>query len=140
MTNEHYTIHDLSGLQSFAKDFAERLKGNEIITLNGALGAGKTTFARFLIQHLMGEEIEVPSPTFTLVQNYNTPKGMLYHLDLYRLEEADEIYELGWEDMIHNGLMLIEWAERIEAILPPNQIALTFTILDQDKREIRIND
>jgi len=138
MLTEIRTISDVSGLQNFAKDFGDTLKGDEIITLNGPLGAGKTSLARFLIQELTGEDLDVPSPTYTLVQTYDTPKGRLYHLDLYRLENSEEIYELGWEEMAGDGLMLIEWAERIEALIPSRHIALHFSIVGDTQRQLKI--
>jgi tRNA threonylcarbamoyladenosine biosynthesis protein TsaE len=104
----------------FADSFASRLERGDVILLHGNLGAGKTVFARALIRALTGDNaLEVPSPTFTLVQTYDTPLGTLWHFDLYRLKHSEEIYELGWEEALSEGLVLVEWPERLGALLPP---------------------
>ena len=90
-----------------------------VIALRGDLGAGKSTLAR-AVAHGAGVEGDVPSPTFNLVFRYDTPRGVqLQHLDLYRLEEPDEVWELGWQELgAPDELVLIEWPERAEALLP----------------------
>ncbi|HEU4558697.1 MAG TPA: tRNA (adenosine(37)-N6)-threonylcarbamoyltransferase complex ATPase subunit type 1 TsaE [Longimicrobium sp.] len=90
-----------------------------IIALRGDLGAGKSTLAR-AIAHGAGVEGDVPSPTFNLVFRYETPRGLqVAHLDLYRLESPDEVWELGWDELGGpDDLVLIEWPQRAEALLP----------------------
>jgi tRNA threonylcarbamoyladenosine biosynthesis protein TsaE len=107
---------------------AKTLRLGDFVALNGDLGAGKTTIARAIIRALMGENCEVPSPTFTLVQIYETTAFPIYHFDLYRIKSPDEIWELGWED-IGAGLVLCEWSERIGVNIPANrlEINLRFT-------------
>jgi tRNA threonylcarbamoyladenosine biosynthesis protein TsaE len=83
----------------------------DVIGLAGELGSGKTTLARGFIQALTGPECDVPSPTFTLVQTYDTPRGTVWHFDLYRLERADEAVELGLEEALTDGICLIEWPQ-----------------------------
>jgi tRNA threonylcarbamoyladenosine biosynthesis protein TsaE len=107
------------------------LRCGDFIGLTGELGAGKTSLARGLIQAFMGEAIDVPSPTFTLVQIYtqtanttinsnDTPTPIdLFHFDLYRLKNSDEVWELGWED-ISAGVALVEWPDRAGDYLPAN--------------------
>ena len=110
----------------FAKEFAKTLKGREIIALHGTLGMGKTVFAKGLIQALTGSGQEVPSPTFTLLQTYETPVGEVFHFDFYRLKNPDEAYEIGIEDAFQNGISLIEWPEKIGTLLPAKAIHLYF--------------
>jgi tRNA threonylcarbamoyladenosine biosynthesis protein TsaE len=93
----------------------------DVIALSGPLGAGKTVFARAFIR-ARGEAGEVPSPTFTLVQVYELPGGAVWHIDCYRLRHADEAWELGVEDAFRDGISLIEWPERIAALLPPRRL------------------
>ncbi|WP_420125146.1 tRNA (adenosine(37)-N6)-threonylcarbamoyltransferase complex ATPase subunit type 1 TsaE [Longimicrobium sp.] len=90
-----------------------------VIALRGDLGAGKSTLAR-AVAHGAGVEGDVPSPTFNLVFRYDTPRGVqVQHLDLYRLEDPDEVWELGWQELgAPDELVLIEWPERAESLLP----------------------
>lgn len=90
-----------------------------VLAVRGDLGAGKSTLAR-AVAHGAGVEGDVPSPTFNLVFRYDTPRGVpLHHLDLYRLERPDEVWELGWSELgADGGLVLIEWPERAEGLLP----------------------
>jgi tRNA threonylcarbamoyladenosine biosynthesis protein TsaE len=103
---------------------ATRLRPGDVVTLDGDLGAGKTTLARAIIRHLADTD-EVPSPTFTLVQVYDAAIAPLWHFDLYRLGDADEIWELGWEEARAGGIALVEWAERLGPILPADRLAIT---------------
>jgi len=122
-----------------AQTIAKDLSG--VVTLNTTLGAGKSTFARAVIQHLTNSSQDVPSPTFTLVQEYATQGKNIYHLDLYRLEDPDEIFEIGWEDMVNdNDLVLIEWSERIKDHLPDNKTEIIIDIVEKNKRYITIKD
>lgn len=110
-----------------AAAFAGSLEGPALLCLHGTLGMGKSVFARALIRTLCRDEtLEVPSPTFTLVQTYETETAPLYHFDLYRLEQPDDIYELGWEDALYEGITLIEWPERIQNLLPRRRTDITF--------------
>jgi len=122
---------------SFAKKFAKNLKGNEIIALWGTLGMGKTVFAKAVIQELTGRKEEVPSPTFTLLQTYDTPLGEVFHFDFYRLKSPEEAYEIGIEDAFDSGISLIEWPEKIGNLLPKRAIAVRFKMADKG-REIEV--
>jgi tRNA threonylcarbamoyladenosine biosynthesis protein TsaE len=93
----------------------------DVLALFGELGAGKTVFARSFIR-ARGGSGEVPSPTFTLVQSYDLPNGLIYHFDLYRIEHPDEILELGMEEALSEGICLIEWPERMGPALPPDRL------------------
>ncbi len=108
----------------------------DVFALYGTLGVGKSVFARAFIQKLCGKT-EVPSPTFTLVQTYDAPCFEVYHFDLYRLKSAEEIFELGMEEAMYEGVCLIEWPEKMEGYLPRKAIKIKIT--PQEKgRQIEI--
>lgn len=111
---------------SFAREFARQLKPRDIILLEGDLGAGKTAFARAVIRTLCNDpELTVPSPTFTLVQTYDSPNMEIWHFDLYRLGDPEEIFEIGWEEAMSGPLVLVEWPDRLGPYKPENAISLT---------------
>src|SRR5437773_4922666 len=115
------TLPDEEATQRFATDIAGAFEPGDLITLSGDLGAGKSTFARALIRHLAGDEtIEVPSPTFTLMQVYDLPQFPLVHADLYRISDAREFSELGFDDLPDGAVMLLEWPDRAVGFLPPD--------------------
>jgi N-acetylmuramate 1-kinase len=123
------TLPDAEATQRFAVDIAAALEPGDLVTLSGDLGAGKTTFARALIRSLAGDEsIEVPSPTFTLVQIYELPRFPLVHADLYRVTSAAELAELGFDDMPDGAVVLMEWPDRAASCLPANRFDITFTL------------
>jgi tRNA threonylcarbamoyladenosine biosynthesis protein TsaE len=108
----------------------------DVIALIGDLGAGKTAFARGFIAACGGDG-EVPSPTFTLVQLYEFPAGDVYHFDLYRIENSEEIFELGIEDAMSDGISLIEWPDRLGAYLPFERLDVVLsTGKDESAREV----
>lgn len=113
MQQKSYTTRRPEETAALALRFVCLLKPGDVVLLKGDLGAGKSTFARALIQSLCGENTEVPSPTFTLVQTYETKAFSIWHFDLYRLKFPEEIYELGIEEAKHSGVCLIEWPERL---------------------------
>lgn len=124
---------------AFAEQCAIEAENGDIFTLSGPMGAGKSEFARGFIQYLMGAETDVPSPTFTLVQSYESDKGLIWHFDLYRLEDADEIYEIGWEEAISDGILLIEWPERLSTLLPTQRKDIKITPTSDKSRLISLN-
>jgi tRNA threonylcarbamoyladenosine biosynthesis protein TsaE len=101
---------------------AAELRRHEAVCLSGPLGAGKSTLARGLIQALAGDAIEVPSPTFTLVQTYATPRLALAHFDLYRLEKPEEVGELGLDEALDEGAAVIEWPDKLGHHLPHDRL------------------
>ena len=107
-----------------------------MVALRGDLGAGKTTLARALIRALPGPEgsdnEEVPSPTFTLLQCYPRRPADVWHFDLYRIEHPEEVYELGIEEAFAEGISLIEWPERMGALLPVDRLDVTLAYRDAD--------
>ena len=113
---------------SFAKKFAKTLKGNEIVALWGTLGMGKTVFSKAVIQELTGKKEDVPSPTFTLLQTYDTPLGEVFHFDFYRLKTPQEAYEIGIEEALQDHICLIEWPEKIGNLLPKKAVNICFEL------------
>jgi tRNA threonylcarbamoyladenosine biosynthesis protein TsaE len=111
-----------------AAAFAATLKPRDIILLNGDLGMGKSVFARAIIRALTKHpDLDVPSPTFTLAQTYDTPMGDVWHFDLYRLKDPEELYEIGWEDALSSGIIVVEWPERLDYLTPKKSINVTLT-------------
>ena len=111
----------ISNSEKETKVLAEKIASiahkGDVFALYGTLGIGKSVFSRAFIQKLTMVD-DVPSPTFTLVQEYNAKDFNIYHFDLYRLKHADEVFELGFEDAIYNGVSLIEWPEKAGTWLP----------------------
>lgn len=128
------SLPDLAATEKLVLCIAPALQRGDMLALQGPLGAGKTTFARALL-HALGVTGEVPSPTFTLLQTYDTRKFPVYHFDLYRLKSAAELEELGWEDARADGLILVEWPERAGNCLPEDRLELHFSA---DAKEIRM--
>ena len=119
-------------------DIAAAIEPGDLITLSGDLGAGKTTFARALIRHLAGDEsVEVPSPTFTLMQAYELPRFTLVHADLYRLSGPGELAELGFDDLPESAVMLLEWPDRAAGSLPPDRLDVALTLSPQQGETFR---
>jgi tRNA threonylcarbamoyl adenosine modification protein YjeE len=130
----------LAEVEALARRLARLLRRGDVVALWGDLGAGKTVFARALIQARAGRPIEVPSPTFTLVQTYSVIDLEIWHFDLYRLKRADEIYELGFEDALSDGVILIEWPERLDAGLPRERLDIRLGEgAGPDQRSVRIS-
>ena len=121
------TLVDLAAMKRLGLFLAKELMVGDVLALQGALGAGKSELARAIIQQVCPDETDIPSPTFTLVQAYESDdNGSLLHFDLYRLAEPDDVFELGIEDAFVEAVCLIEWPERLAGYLP--DYALTIKI------------
>lgn len=132
------TTKSESDTAKLAAKLAQQVSAPCVILLSGNLGAGKSVFARAFIRTICGDhDLDVPSPTFTLIQSYDSSAGEIYHFDLYRLEEPDEIFELGWEDMIREGICLVEWPERLGSYIPKNHKRVCIDI-SEDSRTIML--
>ena len=129
------TLQGQEDTAQLAAAIASHSSCGDAILLMGDLGVGKTTFARFFIHSLTSSDIEVVSPTFTLLQTYSTPRHVISHFDLYRLQSEQEALELGIEDAFSETISLIEWPEIISAWLPKHRlsVALHFGERDQDR-------
>lgn len=137
MTSYTFTLTQ-QDLLKIATPLAKGLRKGDVIALWGDLGVGKTTFAKILIQTLVGKKIDVPSPTFTIVQVYELQQTEVWHCDLYRLKAPEEAFELGLEDAFHQAICLIEWPERLKDFLPRRRIDVVLKIVDEERREITI--
>lgn len=139
-------IHDAPSTTLFLADadetarlavwFSSRLRAGDCLLLQGPVGAGKSHFARALIQARLGRAEDVPSPTFTLVQTYQADVE-LWHADLYRLTHPDEVLELGLEDAFRSAICLVEWPDRLGKSAPDGAITLQFAP-NNDARSVSI--
>ena len=122
--------------KTLATEIKQYLQNGDVILLKGEIGAGKSHFARSLIQAAMDKVEEVPSPTFTLVQTYDTKIGSIWHADLYRLSDQSEIFELGLIDSFGKEIVLVEWPDRLGHLEPQDALKIEMVILENDKREV----
>lgn len=134
-------FHSAEETQAFAQNMAAKLKQGTVVALLGNLGTGKTTFTQGFARGL-GIEEKVGSPTFKLVSEYHESKNTLYHVDCYRLKGPEEFLNIGGESLLdpQDGITLIEWAERIEAILPEDTVRINFNRIagKPDQRQVEI--
>lgn len=120
---------DQSATERIAQTIARLVRPGDLITLGGGLGVGKTTFARELIRTLCGDaELEVPSPTFTLIQTYEAPNHAIVHADLYRVENPGELDSLGWNETAEGAVLVVEWAEHAGAPLAEDRLDIAFSL------------
>ena len=119
-------LPDLAATDAFGRRLAKLLRRGDVVALKGGLGVGKTTLARAIVAGLSPDSGDVPSPTFTLVQTYPVAladgPAELWHFDLYRLDRPDQVYELGIEDALADGVSLIEWPELATGLLPQKSL------------------
>jgi tRNA threonylcarbamoyl adenosine modification protein YjeE len=118
----------------YAAKLANNLAAEDIILLNGNVGAGKSYFCRALIQSVLQFEEDIPSPTFTIVQQYDTAIGELWHADLYRLSDPSEVIELGLLDAIESATILIEWPDQITDFLPSSALNINISASGHETR------
>lgn len=131
-------LADEAETEALARAFARLPRRGDVVALRGDLGAGKTAFARALIRALTGPDEEVPSPTFTLVQQYESDPP-IWHFDLYRLSGTDEVVELGWEEALAEGCALVEWPERLGALLPPDRFEVELRVTGPGTRRVLLS-
>lgn len=135
------TIHipNISALPLAAKEFMSQMDDETVYAFYGDMGAGKTTFIAELCRALGVEEDAANSPSFSLINEYRSSETaeLIYHFDLYRLENLEEAFDIGVEDYFDSGaLCLIEWPERIEDILPDDTVKVKITVNDDDSRTL----
>ncbi|QGY00165.1 tRNA (adenosine(37)-N6)-threonylcarbamoyltransferase complex ATPase subunit type 1 TsaE [Roseovarius faecimaris] len=123
-----------------ARHLAADLKPGDVLLLSGDIGAGKTHFARSAIQSLLTVPEDIPSPTYTLIQSYETASGEVWHADLYRLSDVSEIEELGLLDAFDTAICLVEWPDRLGDLAPASALSLSFAQgAADDARQIRFD-
>jgi tRNA threonylcarbamoyladenosine biosynthesis protein TsaE len=131
-------LPDLAATQTLAAKLAAQARPGDAILLEGPLGAGKSAFARaFLRAAAADPALEVPSPTFTLVQSYQTRRGPIHHFDLWRLEGQGAVVELGWDELTQD-IVLVEWPDRLGDLAPPDALRIIFHPLDEDRRAVEL--
>ena len=118
-------LPDLTATESLARDIAALVRPGDAILLGGPLGAGKTAFARALLRAASNDpSLDVPSPSYTLVQTYETARGRVHHYDLWRLDGPGPLAELGWNEALAD-LVLVEWPDRLGAMRPAHALEIT---------------
>ncbi|MEM9469080.1 MAG: tRNA (adenosine(37)-N6)-threonylcarbamoyltransferase complex ATPase subunit type 1 TsaE [Pseudomonadota bacterium] len=140
MKTQAFTCGTEEQTKALAEKIADSSQPGDIFCFNGTLGAGKTAFCRYFIQHMIGQNTEVPSPTFTLVQTYQTDRIEIWHFDLYRLKEPEELYEIGWEEALNNNIILVEWPEKAGVLLPDDAKTINITINEDKSRTFLIKN
>ncbi len=126
-------------MTAFGASFAKSLKLGDVVLLYGDLGVGKSVLARSIIRAWLNDDhAEIPSPSFTLVQNYQTHKGEINHYDLYRLGDSFELVELGLPEQFEDALSLVEWPARLGDMTPENAIKISIEDCGGEKRKLTI--
>lgn len=128
--------HSAKETRQLGEKLAKRLNPGDVVLLDGDLGAGKSELARGVARGL-GIEGAVPSPSFTILNAYDEGRCPLYHFDWYRIEDVNEIYEMGMDEQLGgDGIALIEWSERAEECLPEKRLRITIRTMDENTREM----
>ncbi len=131
-------LPDLAALDRLARDLAARLRPGDAVLLEGPLGAGKTALARAMLRVLCGDPaLEVPSPSYTLVQSYETPGFTVHHFDLWRLDGPEAVAELGWDEA-RQGVVIVEWPDRLGALAPCGALIVEMAVTEGEARRARI--
>ncbi|MBN9543566.1 MAG: tRNA (adenosine(37)-N6)-threonylcarbamoyltransferase complex ATPase subunit type 1 TsaE [Alphaproteobacteria bacterium] len=134
------TAYNIQDINKLARSIASNLEPNNVITLQGNLGAGKTTLSQGIIKFLNPQIQDVPSPTFNIVLTYDSDLGEIWHFDLYRLKSENELEEIAFFDAIRSKVCIIEWPELAEKYLQTNSIRISINILpNSETREIKIS-
>ncbi len=136
----HITLATPDATARYAVTLGAALRPADIVLLDGPVGAGKTHFARCLIQSLLITPEDVPSPTFTLVQTYDTTAGPVWHSDLYRISSTSDIEELGLLEAFEDAITLVEWPDRLGSLAPTRALTLTLAQGDRDDERIMTAD
>jgi tRNA threonylcarbamoyladenosine biosynthesis protein TsaE len=129
-------LSSLDDTMAWGRALAGTLHAGDVVALAGALGAGKTHATKAIVAGL-GSAAEVSSPTFTLVHEYTAPRLTVFHFDFYRLDAAQELINIGWDDYLDaGGLVIVEWADKFPSLLPPHTRWFRFEILPDGSRSV----
>lgn len=142
MKKKTITIANLDDLPRAAKEFAALMDDRTVYAFNGEMGAGKTTFISALCRELGVEEDPAGSPTFSIINEYrsDTTAELIYHFDLYRIENIEEAFDIGVEDYFDSGaLCLLEWSEKIADILPDDTVNVDITVNPDGSRTLTLS-
>lgn len=132
-----YISNSVEDTNKIAEEFAKTIEPGQIVLLVGDLGAGKTAFVKGVVKALHGDPDQVTSPTFTIVNEYSLDDFPIYHFDLYRLENPNELYNIGFEEYFYgSGVCFIEWPERASDFFDDNTIVVNIKKLGDNNREI----
>ena len=131
-------IDSLSELPQVAQVVIDELAGRDVVVFRAGMGAGKTTLISRIVA-LLGAEDTVTSPTFALVNQYEGRERRIYHFDFYRIDRVEEVFDFGYEEYFYSGdLCLVEWPEKIEALIPDDAMVVSIEVGDNDERIFEI--
>lgn len=132
-------LNSLNDTANFAKRLASYLTIGDAVALKGDLGSGKTTLAGYIINRLSGKNENIISPTFNIVQLYDTPNFIIWHFDLYRLKSEDELVEIGLDEALNSALSIIEWPELAEELLPEETLFINLSCSKNEERVLSLS-
>jgi tRNA threonylcarbamoyladenosine biosynthesis protein TsaE len=131
-----YSVHDI---KKAASVIWGEIKDSRVVAFSGQMGAGKTTLIQAICQHL-GVKGSISSPTFSIINEYASPQGVIYHIDLYRCKNEEEVMRAGVEDCLYSGnICLVEWPSIAENIFPPDTVGVSIKEIDNNIRKIMLN-
>lgn len=137
--NMEITVNGLSDLPQAAEQLLDFAGTQKIYIFDGDMGAGKTTFIKTFCK-VLGVEDVVSSPTYSIVNEYESGKGIVYHFDFYRIKDIREAYDLGYEEYFYGGgTCLIEWPERVAELLPDHHVKVEIAVVDESRRILRFS-